>query len=142
MQAHRKVKYRFPRAPKGFCVWCGKPIYKDTERVLNKRKRWHQACANEYNLMANPAVYTPRVRKRADGKCEMCGIHESKAGCDDRMVINMHVDHIVPLVDGGGHGLDNMQYLCKWCHNEKTRKEASERAKRRILPSSNEPIGE
>ena len=31
------------------------------------------------------------------------------------------VDHIVPLNDGGTHAPDNLQSLCRACHNEKTR---------------------
>jgi 5-methylcytosine-specific restriction endonuclease McrA len=43
------------------------------------------------------------------------------------------LDHIVPLIDGGGHGLDNLQTLCTPCHKAKTIREARERAARRAL---------
>lgn len=42
-------------------------------------------------------------------------------------------DHIEPLVDGGGFGLDNVQTLCQACHIEKTADEAHWRAKRKKL---------
>lgn len=38
-------------------------------------------------------------------------------------------DHIVELVDGGTHTLDNMQTLCIPCHNKKSAKNAGERAR-------------
>jgi 5-methylcytosine-specific restriction endonuclease McrA len=40
-----------------------------------------------------------------------------------------HIDHIIPLQDGGTHSFDNLQYLCKLHHGEKTAKENSARAK-------------
>ena len=40
------------------------------------------------------------------------------------------LDHIVPLVDGGSHDLDNLQTLCTPCHKAKTVSEASERRER------------
>jgi 5-methylcytosine-specific restriction endonuclease McrA len=40
------------------------------------------------------------------------------------------LDHIVPLIDGGGHELENLQTLCKPCHKKKTSREAHLRAAR------------
>ena len=42
-------------------------------------------------------------------------------------------DHIEPIADGGGYGLDNVQTLCQPCHIEKSSDEAHWRAKRRKL---------
>jgi 5-methylcytosine-specific restriction endonuclease McrA len=36
----------------------------------------------------------------------------------------------VPLIDGGGFDLDNLQLLCTKCHKSKTAAENSERAAR------------
>ncbi|MAI81052.1 MAG: hypothetical protein CL917_19080 [Deltaproteobacteria bacterium] len=41
------------------------------------------------------------------------------------------LDHILPLVDGGGHELENLQTLCTPCHKKKTAEEARRRAQRR-----------
>jgi len=41
------------------------------------------------------------------------------------------LDHIIPLIDGGGHELSNLQTLCVPCHREKTARESRERAARR-----------
>jgi 5-methylcytosine-specific restriction protein A len=40
-------------------------------------------------------------------------------------------DHIVPLCDGGPEHESNLQGLCKAHHDEKTAREAAERAQRR-----------
>ncbi len=37
-------------------------------------------------------------------------------------------DHIVPLIEGGGHGLDNLRTLCVWCHRGATKELAGRRA--------------
>ena len=53
------------------------------------------------------------------------------------------VDHIVPLVDGGSHDLDNLQTLCSPCHRAKTAAEATERAAReREAAATQAPEGE
>lgn len=51
----------------------------------------------------------------------------------DPVAAKWHLDHIVPLIDGGSHGEENQQILCLTCHKEKTKKEASARAKNRKL---------
>lgn len=45
--------------------------------------------------------------------------------------IHWHADHIVAVVDGGDHTLDNLQTLCLTCHNAKTAEEVRERARKR-----------
>ena len=39
-----------------------------------------------------------------------------------------HIDHKIPLRDGGADKIENMQALCKCCHSVKTRMEAHERS--------------
>ena len=39
------------------------------------------------------------------------------------------VDHTVPLIEGGGHGLTNVRSLCIGCHSEETKKLAGRRTK-------------
>lgn len=41
--------------------------------------------------------------------------------------IQIELDHIVPLWNGGTNREDNLQLLCQSCHKTKTRKEALER---------------
>ncbi len=48
-----------------------------------------------------------QCRKRAGGKCEVCGEPGSEP------------HHIVPLSRGGCNTLSNLLYLCKSCHNRR-----------------------
>ena len=58
------------------------------------------------------------VLKRDGGICQMCGKSEK----------TMIVDHIQELKDGGEpYSYDNLQTLCKSCHNIKTAKEKQRR---------------
>lgn len=43
----------------------------------------------------------------------------------------LEIDHILPLVDGGTHDLDNLQFLCKSCHRSKTARENKDRLHQR-----------
>ena len=36
------------------------------------------------------------------------------------------LDHVVPLIDGGGHEPSNLQTLCVPCHREKSARELAE----------------
>lgn len=61
--------------------------------------------------------------RRADAKCENCGVDWN----DGYM---LHADHIKPEALGGGDGLDNGQMLCVPCHREKHANDAYEAKKR------------
>lgn len=58
------------------------------------------------------------VLGRDNGLCVPC----RKKG---RITRACHVDHIVPKVDGGTDDLDNLQSICKACHDAKTAGEAA-----------------
>jgi len=49
-----------------------------------------------------------------------------------------HIDHVIPLADGGSDTLDNKQALCITCHLKKTKKETSRRMKGSIKLSKKE----
>jgi len=51
--------------------------------------------------------------------CRYCGAPSSQ------------VDHITPVVEGGITERDNLQGLCRRCHNMKTGREAARARKRR-----------
>lgn len=44
------------------------------------------------------------------------------AGCG-AVTPDWHVDHIIPIKDGGAHDLSNLQLLCVACHKAKTKKD-------------------
>ena len=63
-----------------------------------------------------------RVAASRDWKCGCC---------DGTLSAAFHIDHRVPLWDGGADCESNMQALCGSCHAEKTMNEGIERARRR-----------
>ena len=74
----------------------------------------------------------PQAREQAlerDGrKCVQCGSEK-----------DLQVDHICEQADGGSNYLDNLQTLCKSCHNKKTAE--SRRARRSLADSDSDREG-
>lgn len=62
------------------------------------------------------------IKTRDCGLCQECRRH-------GRVTLGRVVDHIKPLWDGGSDEDDNKQLLCDPCHDEKTIREASQRAR-------------
>jgi len=52
-----------------------------------------------------------RIRRRDSGVCQLCGR------------LGAHVDHVVPLSQGGSDDDENKQLLCVECHDAKSRAE-------------------
>lgn len=52
------------------------------------------------------------------------------SACDVLFKALWHVDHVLPLADGGADTLDNMQALCADCHMDKTADENMRRARK------------
>lgn len=112
---------------------CGKPVLKG-DGSPNTRRTWHQGeswdernCVQDYMLhfqnVARDAVW-----KRDQGICRTCGSRGDFWG-------GWEADHIVPLVDGGSYGMENLQTLCPKHHREKTSRENAVRARRRKTDS-------
>ena len=57
------------------------------------------------------------VLTRDDHLCQACLSR-------DRVTPANQVDHIVPRAKGGSDDMDNLQALCKPCHDAKTKTEA------------------
>jgi 5-methylcytosine-specific restriction endonuclease McrA len=148
MTAHRRPTIRFSDAPRGECRWCGDPILYASgpkQGELDRRRRWHPACVDAYNR-SDPREARRRVRRRDKGICAACGLDTNalrrrargrgraaklrKLGFKPRKSL-WELDHVVPLIDGGTHDLENLQTLCTPCHKRKTAEEARERATRR-----------
>ncbi len=68
-----------------------------------------------------------RILRRDGGRCYICGAE----GCT-------HVDHIVPVSQGGGEEDDNLAAICDRCHGHKTALEANAAKPKRARPR-NEP---
>ncbi len=141
MSAHRRPQIPFTDAPRGTCRWCGEPILRETGTKKGERnnlRRWHPTCVDTYNE-SDPREARRSVRKRDRGRCATCGLdtyalrrklkgrgsHRKlrELGFKPRMSL-WELDHIVPLIDGGGHEAANLQTLCTPCHKTKTAREA------------------
>lgn len=148
MSTHRRPEIRFTDAPRGTCRWCGESILHERGEKRgepNRRRRWHQACVDAYNG-SDPREARRRVRKRDRGICAACGTdtyalrrrirgrgsHRKlrELGFKPRKSL-WELDHVVPLIDGGGHELANLQTLCAPCHKHKTAQEAIRRGELR-----------
>jgi 5-methylcytosine-specific restriction endonuclease McrA len=70
---------------------------------------------------AIPNYVQKRVILDAGDICGRCRVRVRPGGG--------HIDHVIPLQDGGAHAFGNLQYLCQLCHGAKTAKENSARAK-------------
>lgn len=120
------------------CRWCG-------VEVEPPRRSWcSDACVHEFKVRSHAGYARAQVYKRDRGVCRSCGLDASKLrGRLKRMphqcrktyaeILGLgrtgyirslwHVDHIVPVVEGGGScGLRNLRTLCVWCHKRETRK--------------------
>ena len=109
---------------------------------LNRRRRWHPECLDEYTA-SDPGEMRRVMRKRDRGRCALCRLDTNalrrelkgrgrarklrERGFKARQSL-WEVDHIVPLIDGGGHEANNLQTLCTPCHKAKTAEEARSRA--------------
>lgn len=123
---------------------------------MDRRRRWHPDCVDAYNA-SDPRELRRQVRKRDRGICRICRVDTNRVrrevqgagrarklrelGFQPRRSL-WELDHVVPLIDGGGHGADNLQTLCVPCHRRKTAEEARARAEQRrdaVALSSTEP---
>lgn len=151
MTAHRRPEIRFSDAPRGTCRWCGEAIVHGSGLLRgepNRRRRWHPECVDVYNA-TDPREVRRRLRRRDRGVCAHCGLDTIALARElagrgmtrklrDRGFVPRRslweVDHVVPLIDGGSHALDNLQTLCTPCHKAKTAEEARARAARTPRP--------
>lgn len=147
MAEHRRPAIPFTDAPRGTCRWCGTSIVHESgERKgePNRRRRWHQDCVDTYNA-SDPRELRKRIRRRDRGRCASCGLDtvELKRRMKGRGMWKRlqergfvrrrslwELDHIVPLIEGGGHEASNLQTLCVPCHRKKSAGETRDRAAR------------
>ena len=61
------------------------------------------------------------VLKRANKRCELCGVQEGDEGYEDRLPL--HIDHIEPRSKGGSNEIDNLQVLCRACNLGKSNRD-------------------
>ncbi len=92
--------------------------YRKEWRKKNKEKRiqyyWNRAeriLRNGGNLNVKEWLL---IKKKYGNKCLACGVSEEK--------VAITLDHIIPIIHGGRHSIDNVQPLCKSCNSKKATK--------------------
>jgi len=93
------------------------PKYRD----LGNRRRRAKLAAAEGNHTANDVDL---IFSRQSGKCASCNKKLNKSG-DQKF----HVDHIIPLANGGSNWPSNLQCLCPSCNLRKSAKDPFDWAK-------------
>ena len=105
---------------------------KDHQKCCKKRKEYHVKLKQEYidnsrtiEILQRQGISQALKRSIAMSQSDKCNI------CHNFLKLNFHIDHILPVCDGGGNKLDNLQALCLDCHASKTRYECANRASSR-----------
>lgn len=118
------ASHRVPPKPphwwceRGTCRFCGEEIVEGGK--INRRKHWHQPCADIWNVMNSPRDARKYVLKRDNFTCQGCGVHDPNDGI-------FQVDHVKPLFEANGDPTywqpENLALLCTDCHEDKTRED-------------------
>ena len=96
--------WRFSASGRRTCKACHKAHY----TAYNARKKNASGKHTKTQWLAKLATYL---------NCPRCGV--------DLSTVQVHKDHIVPLVSGGTNDIDNLQPLCIPCNLSKGAKVAS-----------------
>jgi 5-methylcytosine-specific restriction protein A len=135
--AHRRGLPVPPYREPGQCRLCDTPILRPDGQP-NRRRLWHQECADLYMASNSAAGMRAVIFKRDGGICAKCGKDCGRNG-------DWEADHVVPLIDGGTHDFSNVQTLCTPDHKAKTAAEAKARAAQRRAAADTHvamPLGE
>lgn len=133
-----------PRGPNGFplCRQCG------VETPAARRTFCGEECVDAWKCRTQPSHQAKKLLKRDHGVCALCrrdciALHTALLrtleqlrhprrhvaaqqllkwfGIRDPFQRLWHVDHVVPVSEGGGScGLENLRTLCRWCHHRET----------------------
>jgi len=116
----------------GNCRFCANDVAQGAHVERYGPRMWHDGradepnCWHEWKMQTRP-LYAKKVLADERGRsCEKC----DRRG---RGFTWLHLDHIVPLADGGAFTADNMQLLCPDCHSAKTISENVARAAARKI---------
>jgi 5-methylcytosine-specific restriction protein A len=67
-----------------------------------------------------PPRVQQRVADRAGYRCENCHVRVPSGG---------EIDHTIALINGGGNRENNLRFLCRNCHQAKSRNDVAEKSK-------------
>lgn len=117
---------------KGFCRWCGRPIFKSKKKGagLDLWKKFHTECNKEYKLHAVSSVRRKAVFERDKGICALCGKDcsaDPKSWEADHELELADVPRPLKKEDRKYWALENLRTLCLACHDMKTKKSAKAR---------------
>lgn len=106
------------RRRRGECTWCG-------ERLPKYRVYYcSDECKSQVMIHCHPSHAQKGVYDRDGGTCRICGCAVKlyhNYGLRDASLPLGEVDHIVPVVEGGGFcGLDGLRLVCGPCHKKET----------------------
>lgn len=121
-----------PRGPNGkaLCRHCC------TEVTGRRQTFCSDACIEQWKIRTRPAFAKVKVFERDHGICAECkadcGGEVMRGGQRMRPGCRWEMDHIVPVVEGGGScGIEGLRTLCIPCHRRVTAELASRRAQAR-----------
>ncbi|WNO25928.1 HNH endonuclease [Microbacterium phage ASegato] len=83
------------------------PEQKLADRLWNAARRARRLGATVYEITPRDIQ---RLERRQGGKC---------AYCDKASAATLHLEHVVPLVYGGSHGVGNIVLACEDCNKAK-----------------------
>lgn len=87
------------------------PTLRDTQPTLVKQQNYGQGRGGrEWRRLKQ------RVHERDSWTCRQC----------ERVTMKLECDHIVNKAQGGTDDMDNLQSLCKPCHDKKTLQESKQ----------------
>lgn len=105
-----------------------------SRKLAMLKPRLSSASTNRMPMQQASAESTPRIRGRQWMKMKTDALIASDHWCvacsaEGRQTLAVEVDHKTPLWRGGSNEPSNLQGLCKDHHEEKTAREAAERAR-------------
>lgn len=123
----------------GKCRWCAGDV---AIGKTGRPRTWHDGRGDEpacgaafeselevwrlaWRIQTRPGHAKRTIAKRDGCRCVSCKTSRGKT------FAWLHLDHRIPLADGGSLDAYNLQLLCPDCHTAKTSREATERAARR-----------
>lgn len=117
----------FPQIEKGLCACgCG-------AELTGKQRRWASGeCQNfavaVHQIIGGDPIFIDRFLQLYVGNKNCASCSKSEQDCPKHLrrdnFLFIQKDHIVPVHKGGGGcWLDNYQYLCDYCHKEKSKQD-------------------
>ncbi|SFR15316.1 HNH endonuclease [Desulfoscipio geothermicus] len=103
-----RFPYRKDEHGNNLCRWCGKPVPPPKQTFCGPR------CVRDFKMVTDWQRVRRVIYERDGGICMKCGkeVPNKKGG--------YHVDHIVPISEGGAEwDLNNLELSCPECNLKK-----------------------